>query len=178
MKFFAQNVRYRGDIDTMNISKYDRIRKVFCAFILGVTEFFLGAGTGSALTAGARLLSVRQVNPYYTVTTSMLPDGNLIEEDNINGPPSPPPGFELDRQAVLPPEPGIAAASLTLTVPAFDWVFGCSSVSGAMIAGYYDRNGYPNMYTGPTNGGVMPLNTYKAPGCQETNVTRSETRKK
>jgi hypothetical protein len=26
-----------------------------------------------------------------------------------------------------------------------------------MIAAYYDRNGYPNMYTGPTNGGVMPL---------------------
>ena len=25
-----------------------------------------------------------------------------------------------------------------------------------MIAGYYDRGAYPNMYTGPTNGGVMP----------------------
>ena len=30
-----------------------------------------------------------------------------------------------------------------------------------MIAGYYDRNGFPNMYTGPTNGGVIPLdNSY------------------
>jgi hypothetical protein len=36
-------------------------------------------------------------------------------------------------------------------------VFGCSAVSGAMIAAYYDNNGYPDMYTGPTNGGVMPL---------------------
>jgi hypothetical protein len=27
-----------------------------------------------------------------------------------------------------------------------------------MIAGYYDRNGFSNMYTGPTDGGVMPLN--------------------
>ena len=45
----------------------------------------------------------------------------------------------------------------TLNVPAFRWVFGCSAVSGAMIAGYYDRSGYSNMYTGPTNGGVMPL---------------------
>ena len=26
-----------------------------------------------------------------------------------------------------------------------------------MIAGYYDNNGYPNMYTGPTNGGVVPV---------------------
>jgi hypothetical protein len=45
----------------------------------------------------------------------------------------------------------------TLTVPAYNWVFGCSSVSGAMIAGYYDRNGFPNMYTGTTDYGVMPL---------------------
>ena len=26
-----------------------------------------------------------------------------------------------------------------------------------MLFGYLDRNGYPNMYTGPTNGGVFPL---------------------
>jgi hypothetical protein len=26
-----------------------------------------------------------------------------------------------------------------------------------MMAGYYDRHGYPNMYAGPTNGGVCPL---------------------
>jgi hypothetical protein len=26
-----------------------------------------------------------------------------------------------------------------------------------MIAGYYDRTGYSNIYTGPTNGGVTPL---------------------
>jgi hypothetical protein len=45
----------------------------------------------------------------------------------------------------------------SLTVPAYNWVFGCSAVSGGMIAAYYDRNGYDNMYTGPTNGGVMPL---------------------
>jgi hypothetical protein len=41
--------------------------------------------------------------------------------------------------------------------PSYDWVFGCSAVSQAMIAAYYDNNGYPSMYTGPTNGGVMPL---------------------
>jgi hypothetical protein len=42
-------------------------------------------------------------------------------------------------------------------VPAFKWVFGCSAVSGAMVAGYYDRSGFPDMYTGPTNGGLIPL---------------------
>ncbi len=28
-----------------------------------------------------------------------------------------------------------------------------------MIAAYYDRNGYPNLYTGPTNGGLMPVDS-------------------
>lgn len=43
-------------------------------------------------------------------------------------------------------------------VPAFDWSFGCSATSAAMFAGYYDNMGFSNMYTGPTNGGVMPMN--------------------
>ncbi len=42
-------------------------------------------------------------------------------------------------------------------VPAYDWSYGCSATSAAMIAAYYDRNGYPNIYTGATNGGIMPL---------------------
>lgn len=42
-------------------------------------------------------------------------------------------------------------------VPAFDWSYGCSATSAAMISAYYDRNGYPNIYTGPTNNGIMPL---------------------
>jgi hypothetical protein len=42
-------------------------------------------------------------------------------------------------------------------VPAFSWSFGCSATAAAMAAGYYDRNGYPEMYTGPTNNGLMPL---------------------
>ncbi|HCU56809.1 MAG TPA: hypothetical protein DF984_01020 [Anaerolineaceae bacterium] len=47
--------------------------------------------------------------------------------------------------------------------PSYSWVFGCSAVSAAMIAAYYDNNGYPNMYTGPTNGGVMPVSDMYAP---------------
>ncbi len=101
--------------------------------------------------------------PYSTVTTTALPDGTLVDALTINGPPTPPEGFEIERQAVNLPEPNIAASVNTITVPAYTWVFGCSSVSGAMIAGYYDRNGYPNMYTGPTNGGVMPLDNSSWP---------------
>jgi len=44
------------------------------------------------------------------------------------------------------------------TVPAFDWSYGCSATSGAMMAGYYDNQNYPNMYTGPANSGVVPMN--------------------
>jgi len=42
-------------------------------------------------------------------------------------------------------------------VPAFDWSYGCSATSAAMLFGYYDRISYGNMYAGPTNGGVCPL---------------------
>ncbi len=51
-----------------------------------------------------------------------------------------------------------AASAVTLgDMPAYDWSFGCSATSAAMMAGYYDIHGYPNMYTGPTNDGTMPL---------------------
>lgn len=49
------------------------------------------------------------------------------------------------------------AAVMLPSMPAYDWSFGCSATSAAMMAGYYDHMGYPDMYTGPTNGGLMPL---------------------
>jgi len=42
-------------------------------------------------------------------------------------------------------------------VPTSGWTYGCSPTAAGMIFGYYDRNGYAEMYTGPTNGGVAPL---------------------
>ena len=101
---------------------------------------------------------LQQINEYFSTQTTTYSDGTMLSRDIINGPPKPPPGYELERSAVALPEPNKEMATNTLTVPAFNWVFGCSSVSGAMIAGYYDRNGFPNMYAGPTNGGVAPLN--------------------
>jgi PKD repeat protein len=50
-----------------------------------------------------------------------------------------------------------SSSILLQNVPAFVWSFGCSSTSAAMAAGYYDNNGYPEIYTGPTNEGVMPM---------------------
>ena len=84
-------------------------------------------------------------------------DDSEIELLIIDSPPHPPAGFE--ESAVQLPEPDIEAGINTLSVPAYDWVYGCSAVSGAMIAAYYDRNGYPNLYTGPTNSGVAPMDS-------------------
>jgi len=65
----------------------------------------------------------------------------------------------LRASAVSLPEPDIAAGvNILPDVPAFDWSYGCSATAAAMLAGYYDNNGYPDMYTGHANGGVCPLN--------------------
>ena len=114
-------------------------------------------------TIRATIATSEPNNEYFTARTITLSDGTSLDEYVINGPPKPPPGYELERAAVALPEPNQPMVIKTLTVPAFDWVFGCSSVSGAMIAGYYDRNGFPNMYTGPTNGGIMPLDNSSWP---------------
>jgi len=47
-------------------------------------------------------------------------------------------------------------------VPTSGWTYGCSATSAGMIFGYYDRTGYPDMYTGPANGGVAPLTSLGA----------------
>lgn len=99
---------------------------------------------------------VKRINPYFSTQATLYSDNSVLERAEINGPPKPPYGYHIRATAELP-APMPAAGVNTLAVPAFEWVFGCSAVSGSMIAGYYDRNGYPNIYTGPTGGGVIPL---------------------
>jgi Calx-beta domain/Peptidase_C39 like family len=147
----------------MNTRFNHQIRKVLFNFMLGGIALFLGAGAVGLPVAYAQDAGVQNSGKYFTVTTAKLFNGKVIKEEKISGPPTPPPGFEIERQAVSLPKPDSAAGVRTLTVPAFNWVFGCSSVSGAMIAAYYDRNGYPDMYTGPTGGGVMPLDNSSWP---------------
>jgi uncharacterized repeat protein (TIGR01451 family) len=100
---------------------------------------------------------------YFRVRTMTLENGTSIDETVIDGPPTPPPGY--DRSVAKIPDKGVKllAANTLSNVPAFNWSFGCSATSAAMIAGYYDRTAYPNMYTGPTNGGVMPMNNSSWP---------------
>jgi hypothetical protein len=98
---------------------------------------------------------VKQINKHFSTQSIIYSGGAILERSIINGPPKPPPG-QL-RKAVLLPEPMPEMGTNLLTVPAFNWVFGCSAVSAAMIAGYYDFNGFGDIYTGPTDGGQIPL---------------------
>ncbi len=98
----------------------------------------------------------KESTKYFKVSAFIASDGNTIDESIISSPPLRPLGFE--SMTAMLPEPNIEMGINTLpNVPAFSWSFGCSATSAAMIAGYYDRTGYANMYTGPTNGGLMPL---------------------
>lgn len=49
------------------------------------------------------------------------------------------------------------ATNILPDVPAFSWSYGCAPTSAAMLFGYYDRTGYDNMYVGPANDGLCPL---------------------
>lgn len=114
------------------------------------------------LSTRPQIASAQQEDPelisteYSTTELVTLPDGSEIYKITISSPPHRPEGY-LPNQ-VNQSDLGTDATAVMLTgVPTFQWVFGCSSVSAAMIAGYYDTHGFPNLYTGATNGGAVPL---------------------
>ncbi len=106
-------------------------------FIFSVTQVHAQTGTQKTLE--------------YYVRTITDENGNQVDEIIVPGHPP-----ENYRAPIAEP----TESSVILSdVPAFNWSFGCSATSAAMMAGYYDRTGYPNMYTGPGGSppGVMPL---------------------
>jgi hypothetical protein len=99
---------------------------------------------------------VQQKDNPYLVRTFVDPGGRQIDEIIVPGRPP-----EIKAKEAKIPEPNIAMGINSLSnVPAFDWSYGCSATSGAMMAGYYDRTGYSNMYAGSTNGGVCPMDNF------------------
>lgn len=128
-------------------------RLVLLMVILGLLASPLGTAGAQETPPGETQVEV--VSPYLTILRQFAADGNELEGYVINGPSKPPAEFaeEHAANAIQGEVEGTIA-----NFPAYTWVFGCSAVSGAMIAAYYDRGSYPNMYSGPTNGGVMPLN--------------------
>jgi hypothetical protein len=47
-------------------------------------------------------------------------------------------------------------------VPDYGWYYGCFGTATGNLMGFWDRNGFPDFYTGPTGGGLAPLNTTSA----------------
>jgi len=123
-------------------------------------------------------LSAEQLQKYYQVNTITVKGGAILDKVWINGPmnaPLPvPKGFStkklLNSSSSSSSSDGgsveatSTSASVTfLEAPAFTWSFGCAATAGSMIAGYYDRTGYPFVYAGPTNEGKMPLDNSSWP---------------
>ncbi|HOV49718.1 MAG TPA: InlB B-repeat-containing protein [Candidatus Cryosericum sp.] len=94
--------------------------------------------------------------------------GRQVDELVISGRPP-----AVKAQVASDPEPRVDGSRNALTnVPAFDWSYGCSATAAAMLFGYYDNTGYPNMYTGSTNGGLCPM-TNAAWGSGECPISAS-----
>jgi transcriptional regulator CtsR len=121
-------------------------QKKWVSFIL---SFFLIFSLSVSIVPQTVL--AESVSPYQKIITDE--SGNQITMAIF---PVAPPKIKVAAADV--PEVHIAGAINTLSnVPAFDWSYGCSATSAAMLFGYYDSTDYSNMYTGPTNGGVCPL---------------------
>jgi PKD repeat protein len=91
-------------------------------------------------------------NPHL-VKTFIGPDGQEIDELVF---PVKPPAVKEKPAKVPQPNLQMGINYVSGLVPAFDWSYGCSATSAAMLFGYYDRTDYSDMYTGPTNAGVCP----------------------
>ena len=118
-----------------------------------------------AVTSGSK---IEVLSPHFSVEQTTFSDGTQVSGYIINGPPAPLPEYEAERLASITP---IVNATVLPNFPSYNWVLGCSAVSGAMIAGYYDRGVYQNVYTGPANGGVMPLTDTSWPTWSDGSVT-------
>ena len=105
-----------------------------------------------------KILSAQTFVSYINPIDKRFIDSTFIDETGrkvikVVVPGSPPPKFGYNKVAA-----NISSNAVMLdSVPAFSWSFGCTATSAAMIAGYFDRHGYVNIYSGPTNNGLCPI---------------------
>jgi hypothetical protein len=71
-------------------------------------------------------------------------------------------GLGLLAGSAMTPHAGAQAYKYLLDVPDYDWYAGCFGTATGNLMGYWDRNGFTNFYTGPTGGGLAPLDSYGA----------------
>ena len=107
---------------------------------------------------GNRARSLR-IEPLEDRALLTVVSGEVLESGEmaigIADSPSTPPDEFLDSMTVA--AEASASAVILTEVPTSYWTYGCGATAVGMLFGYYDRVGYDNMYTGPTNGGVAPL---------------------
>jgi len=127
-----------------------KLIRLYTFFILSLLCLICFTSVSAAATVNQ--YGIVSDNPY--VIDRFMHEGNWVDQVIVPG--RPPPIYRA-RAAIIP-EPQKTAGTNTLTnVPAFDWSYGCSATAAAMIFGYYDNTGYPDIYTGPTNDGNMPM---------------------
>ena len=110
-------------------------------------------GWAVAISVGAACIfpMVASAAPFSTAG----PEGQIVMTFQDSGPIRPKGAAD---EGIEPAGQGV----YMLQVPTSEWTYGCSGTSAGMIFGYYDRNGYPDTYTGQANGGVAPLSALGA----------------
>ena len=140
----------------MKTRSFERdFRFLFCLVLAGAV-FVSAVPSNSSADEQPPLnqYGVRSWSPY--VAKQVWQDGRLLEMVVV--PPCPPPKNFRGEAVKLPASDIARGVNIIPDMPAFNWCYGCSATSAGMAMGHFDRNGYPNMYMGPSNGGVCPLN--------------------
>jgi hypothetical protein len=87
---------------------------------------------------------------FFTITINYVNGQTIIKQFGYC--PPPPVNYQPPIE-----EPSNNDSTIYLNVPAYIWSYGNDYTCIAMLAAYYDREGYPCIYTGSLNGGLAPL---------------------
>ena len=79
----------------------------------------------------------------YLVRTFRDEHGRWVDKWIVPG--RPPQAGSRSASDIQPQEAGASGDVYLSNVPAFDWCYGCSATSAAMLFGYYDNGDYHNM---------------------------------
>lgn len=119
------------------------------------TAVFLLWVACSAGFAGENTAPATSFNQWLEVDRFIVHGAAEIDRVLINSPPVPPAGSH--RPIVESADLDTGRGLVTLDVPRYIWSFGSSTTAAAMIAAWHDRTFFPDLYLGPADGGVMPM---------------------